>query len=76
MCEFSHCVKLTSQMEKLEAVQYSAALAVTGAWTEKNYQGLPYFIGQMKNMEGPIYCWKLINTEKCLFVLIFRQFGV
>ena len=32
MCEFIHCVKLTNQMEKLEAVQYSAALAVTGAW--------------------------------------------
>ena len=32
MCEFSHCFKLSNQMEKLEAVQYSAALAVTGAW--------------------------------------------
>ena len=32
MCEFSHSIKLTNQMEKLEAVQYSAALAVTGAW--------------------------------------------
>ena len=31
-CEFSHSFKLTNQMEKLEAVQYSAALAVTGAW--------------------------------------------
>ena len=32
VCEFSHSLKLTNQMEKLEAVQYSAALAVTGAW--------------------------------------------
>ena len=30
--EFSHSVVLTNQMEKLESVQYSAALAVTGAW--------------------------------------------
>ena len=32
ICEFSHSFKLTNQMEQLEAVQYSAALAVTGAW--------------------------------------------
>ena len=30
--EFSHSVILPSQMEKLESVQYSAALAVFGAW--------------------------------------------
>ena len=43
-CEFSHSFKLTNQMEKLEAVQYSAALAVTGAWKgtshEKIYEEL------------------------------------
>ena len=43
-CEFSHSCKLTKQMEKLEAVQYSAALAVTGAWKgtsrEKIYEEL------------------------------------
>ena len=27
----SHCFKVSNQMGKLEAVQYSAALAVTGA---------------------------------------------
>ena len=32
ICEFSHSVVLTNIMEKLESVQYSAALAVTGAW--------------------------------------------
>ena len=32
ICEFSNSVILTNQMEKLESVQYSAALAVTGAW--------------------------------------------
>ena len=31
-CEFTNIVSLTNQMEKLESVQYSAALAVTGAW--------------------------------------------
>ena len=31
-CEFSQTVTLTNSMEKLESVQYSAALAVTGAW--------------------------------------------
>ena len=44
ICEFSHSFKLTNQMEKLEAVQYSAALAVTGAWKgtsrEKIYEEL------------------------------------
>ena len=43
-CEFSHSFKLTNQMEKLEAVKYSAALAVTGAWKctsrEKIYEEL------------------------------------
>ena len=32
LCEFSHNKILTSSMEKLESVQYSAALAVTGTW--------------------------------------------
>ena len=32
ICEYSHNIVLTHQMEKLESVQYSAALAVTGAW--------------------------------------------
>ena len=32
ICEYSHSVVLSHQMEKLEYVQYSAALAVTGAW--------------------------------------------
>ena len=32
ICEFSQTVTLTNLMEKLESVQYSAALAVTGAW--------------------------------------------
>ena len=32
LCEFSHNEILTSSMEKLESVQYSAALAVIGAW--------------------------------------------
>ena len=32
-CEFSHSLVLPNQMEKLESVQYSAALAITSAWT-------------------------------------------
>ena len=32
ICEYIHSVLLTNQMEKLESVQYSAALAITGAW--------------------------------------------
>ena len=32
LCEFSHNKILTTSMEKLESIQYSAALAVTGAW--------------------------------------------
>ena len=32
ICEFSHDTTLNTHMEKLESVQYSAALAVTGAW--------------------------------------------
>ncbi len=32
ICEFSQTVTLTNSMEKLESVQYSAALAITGAW--------------------------------------------
>ena len=31
ICEFSHSVVLTNQIEKLESVQYSTALAATGA---------------------------------------------
>ena len=38
MCEFSHSFKLTNQMKKLEAVQYSAALAVTGAWKGTSHE--------------------------------------
>ena len=32
ICDFSHRLTLTNQKEKLESTQYSAALAVTGAW--------------------------------------------
>ena len=32
ICEFSKAVTLTNLIEKLESVQYSAALAVTGVW--------------------------------------------
>ena len=31
-CDYSESLKLNHMMEKLESVQYSAALAVTGAW--------------------------------------------
>ncbi len=43
-CEFSQDTSLNNHMEKLESVQYSAALAVTGAWKgtsrEKLYEEL------------------------------------
>ena len=32
VCEFSQNIMLSNQMEKLESIQYSAALAVTGGW--------------------------------------------
>ena len=32
ICEFSHRVILNSQMERLESIQYSAALPLTGTW--------------------------------------------
>ena len=31
-CDFSQDTSLNNHMEKLESIQYSAALAVTGAW--------------------------------------------
>ena len=31
-CDFSHDTSLNNHMEKLESIQYSAALAVPGAW--------------------------------------------
>ena len=31
-CDFSQDISLNNHMEKLESIQYSAALAVTGAW--------------------------------------------
>ena len=46
ICEFSNSVILTNQMEKLESVQYSTVLAVTGAWKgtsrEKLYNELSW----------------------------------
>ena len=40
ICDYSHSVVLTHQMEKLESVQYSAALAVTGAWKGTSHDKL------------------------------------
>ena len=34
LCEFSGNTTLSNQMEKIESVQFSAALAVLGAWRE------------------------------------------
>ena len=39
VCEFSHII-LQNLMEKLEAIQYSAALAVTGTWRGTSRQKL------------------------------------
>ena len=36
ICEYSHSVVLKHQIEKLESAQYSAALAVIGAWRENS----------------------------------------
>ena len=38
ICEFSQTVTLNNLMEKLESVQYSAALAITGAWKGTSHQ--------------------------------------
>ena len=44
--EFSHNITLNSQMDKLESIQYTAALAVTSAWKgtsrEKLYRELEW----------------------------------
>ena len=40
ICEFSHDTMLNTHMEKLESVQYSAALAVTGAWQGTSHEKL------------------------------------
>ena len=38
ICEFSQNTLLSNLMEKIESVQYSAALAVTGAWRRTSRQ--------------------------------------
>ena len=41
-CDYSESLKLNQIMEKLESVQYSAALAVTGAWKGTSREKLEY----------------------------------
>ena len=40
ICEYSQNIILPNLMEKLEAVQYSAALAVTGTWRGTSHEKL------------------------------------
>ena len=40
ICEYSHSIVLAHQMETLESVQYSAALAMTGAWRGTSWDTL------------------------------------
>ena len=67
ICEFSHSVILTNQMEKLESVQYSAALAVTGAWKgtsrEKLYDELGWESLNLRRWSRRlILFYKMINN--------------
>ena len=45
VCEFSNKIILPHLMEKLESVQYSAALAVTGAWRGSSREKLYAVLG-------------------------------
>ena len=39
-CEYGESFKLNYRMEKLESLQYSAALAITGAWKGTSWEKL------------------------------------
>ena len=67
VCEFSHSVILPNQMEKLESVQYSAALAVSGAWRgtsrEKVYAELGWESLSLRRWSRRLtLCYKFINN--------------
>ena len=53
VCEFSQNIILPSLMEKLESVQYSAALAVTGTWRGSSREKLYAELG-----------WESLNSRR------------
>ena len=59
MCEYSLNITLSSLMEKLECVQYSAALAVTGAWRGSSREKLFAELG-----------WESLNLRRWIICLI------
>ena len=67
VCEFSGNTILPNLMEKLESVQYSAALAVSGAWRgtsrEKLYAGLGWESLSSRRWNGRLTLfYKIINN--------------
>ena len=67
ICDYSHSVVLTHQMEKLESVQYSASLAVTGAWKgtsrDKLYDELGWESLNFRRWSGRlILFYKIVNN--------------
>ena len=66
-CELSHTPFLTRNMEKLEQIQYSAALAITGAWKgtsrEKLYDELGWESLNMRRWSRRlILFYKILNN--------------
>ena len=53
VCEFSNSIILPHLMEKIESVQYSAALAVTGAWR-----------GTSREKIYPELGWELLSSRR------------
>ena len=75
ICEFSHRVTLTNQMEKLESTQYSAALAVTGAWKgtsrEKLYDELGWeSLNPRRWSRRLILFYKIVNDLTLTAIII------
>ncbi len=65
--EFSDRISLKNQMQKLESVQYSAALAVTGVWKgtsrDKIYNELDWeFLNKRRWSRRLVLFYKIINN--------------
>ena len=67
-CGYSEDLKLNHQMEKLESVQYSAALAVTGAWKctfrDKLYEELGWELLNLRRWSRRLVLFfKIVNNR-------------
>ena len=64
ICEFSRIAMLPNLMEKLESVQYSAALAVTGTWKRTSRKTLYNELG-----------WESLNAQRwCRRLTLFFKY--